>query len=172
MEVARMRFLVVLPAVAALAAASGAAESWTLLNPTGRAYEDEPVRLHLKLPAGPFLVHEDGKEVPYQIEELDGAKCLWVAATIGKGEKRVYSLAAGAPAKPQPKVQVKQNGDAYVLDNGLLAVKVPASGKALVPPVLAVKLPDGKWVGKGSWHAARALKQFTATVVGEVMLLA
>lgn len=76
---------------AALSTAAVAGEwRWTLTNPTGRSYQDEMVRLKIDLPAdakqGDYVVKANGKEVVYQIEEVEGRKAAWVAATMGKDE--------------------------------------------------------------------------------------
>jgi len=147
--------------------AAALGEEWTLRNPLKTDFQDEPVRLHLKAPTEPFIVREDGKEVPCQIEEIDGQKYVWVAATVGPNEKRTYTIEPGAPAKGAPKVQVAKEGEAYVLDNGQVAVKVPASGSALVSPILAVRLPSGNWAGGGFWKTERKLIRLTSAIVGD-----
>ncbi|MGD0897310.1 MAG: hypothetical protein ABR915_05695 [Thermoguttaceae bacterium] len=62
---------------------SGAGETWKLTNPTDVRYVDEPVRLGLAAPAGVegrnLVVRADGKEVVWQVEEIEGRKFLWVS---------------------------------------------------------------------------------------------
>ena len=62
---------------------SSASQASTLKNPTGRTYEDEVVRLKEPAPgpAGSFVVKQDGVELPYQVEEIDGERYIWVCST-------------------------------------------------------------------------------------------
>ncbi len=154
---------------------------WALENPTDANYVDEPVRVGVAPPArageANLVVLADGKEVPWQREEIDGNAAIWVSATIAPGQKIEYAFRAGRAARAAPKVKLSRDGDTYVLDNGLLAVKVPAdaarSADALagapqrLGPISAVRLPDGRWVGQSFWSASRKLKSFRAEVVGD-----
>jgi hypothetical protein len=155
------------------APAADAPRTWVLTNPTGREYSDELVRLKLDLPGNfdpaQWRVLEDGQEVPAQLEQVEGKSFLWVAAKLGKGQKRSYLLENAPPRTFPPRVTVRREQDAFVLDNGLTAVRVTAAmaGEALPPPVQAVRLPDGKWVGRGHWRTDRRLASFEAKVVGE-----
>ncbi|MGD0900955.1 MAG: hypothetical protein ABR915_24240 [Thermoguttaceae bacterium] len=147
--------------------ASARGESWTLRNPTGETYADEAVRLHLSVPNGSFSVKQDGRPVPFQIETIDGKPCLWVLVSLGKGQSREFSIAPGQRLLGQPKVVVRRDGRAWLLDNGRIAVKVPAEAENLAPPLLSLRLPDGRWVGKGSWITGLRLKRFTSTPVAD-----
>jgi hypothetical protein len=62
------------------ATANAAGQESTLLNPTKRPYKDELVRLLTPAPgpAGSFIVQEDGAEIPYQVEKIDGKDWVWV----------------------------------------------------------------------------------------------
>ncbi len=159
-------------AVLVSVAARAAPETWTMVNPTGREYRDEPVRLKMAVPAdiGPerYTVLEDGRAVPYQVEAIDGKPAVWVAATLSATQTHVYAIAPGQAVRAEPKVRVRRDGDTIELDNGVLAVRVPASDAVgLVGPVRQVRLPDGRWVGKSEWRTERKLTAFTATVVGD-----
>jgi hypothetical protein len=162
----------------AIAAESAAAEMrWSLTNPTGRTYQDEPVRLKVDLPEtaanGQFVVTANGVEAPYQLDERDGKKWLWVAASLKEGEKIEYAVREGRPKKFPAKVRVEQSADHVTLDNGRIAVRVPAKAGGTVPgPIVAVKLPSGKWVGSSAWTTARKLGNFRATVVGDGTIFA
>ncbi|MGD0899226.1 MAG: hypothetical protein ABR915_15425, partial [Thermoguttaceae bacterium] len=165
------------------AAQSAEPRTWTLTNPTGREYANELVRLKIDLPKdfdpAKWTVLEDGQPVPAQAEQIDGKTFVWVAASLSKGQRRQYTLENRAPEKSPPRVTVRREGDFFVLDNGLTAVRLPAvlpspagrgvggDGGAIPPPIAAVRLPGGKWVGKGHWHTDRQLKAFDATIVGD-----
>jgi len=146
----------------------------SLMNPTKRQYKDEAVRLMTPAPgpAGSFTVQEDGVEVPYQVEEIDGKNWIWVCSTFEPGSSHKYQVATGRPKPATPKVTVRKDGDAYVLDNGVVAVKVPAEGGTTIPagPVAGIKLGD-KWVGASSWKTSFQLRRFTAAVVGDGTIL-
>jgi len=117
-----------------------------------------------------WTVLEDGQEVPSQVEQLDGKTFLWVAANLSKGQKRSYALEQRRPQQPAVRVTVRRDGDVFVLENGLTGVRVPAGmkpGAAMPPPVLALLLPGGKWVGQGHWRTDRRLQSFEAKVVGD-----
>lgn len=144
---------------------------WTLTNPTGQSYEDEVLRLKVALPeneAADFAVFADGKEVPAQLGEEDGQKCLWVAASLGPQGGIEYEVRPGRPQSSPPKVSIRKDGESFVLDNGQIGVRVPASAKGAMPaPIGAVRLPGGSWVGSSAWHTGRKLEKFSATVLGD-----
>ena len=155
----------------AAVSAAGGESSWTMMNPTGREYKDELVRLKMDAPkditTGRYVVKEDGKEISWQIEEIGGKKYIWVVTDLGKGQIHTYEVVQGRAARSKKKVKVKSRRSFWTLDNGLLSVKVPAKAVGLVGPVGQVRLPNGKWVGKGSWRTDRKLKQFTSELIGD-----
>ncbi|MBM4019071.1 MAG: hypothetical protein FJ288_12210 [Planctomycetes bacterium] len=145
-----------------------------LVNPTKRQYADEAVRLLTPAPgpAGSFVVKEDGAEAPYQVEEIGGSNWIWVCSSFDPGASHKYQVAPGRPVRATPRIAVRREGGIYVLDNGLVAVKVPAEAAGGVPgPISAVKLGD-RWVGASAWKTSLPLKKFTAAVVGDGTVLA
>ena len=147
------------------------AETATLTNPTKTAFRDEPARLGIDVPAGAktgdYAVTSGGKEFPCQLGPADGRNWIWVLASVEPGSKVEYAVKRGKPAPRRSSVSVTRDGNVYVLNNGKIAVRVPATAGNKVPsPIQAVRL-GGKWVGAGRWHTARKLKKFTATVLGE-----
>ena len=161
-------------ALALTAPLAGAAElSWTVTNPTDETYVNEPVRLKVDLPEtlkpGGFRVLLEGKEVGGQIEAIDGKRWMWVAATLKPLESARYTIEAGTPAPAKPRVSVRREGNVYILDNGVTAIRVPAAaeGGTAPGPIAGVRLPDGRWVGRSFWSTDRTLKGLTATVVGD-----
>ena len=156
---------------------AAAGDTWTLMNPTGRDYKDELVRIKVDVPSGidkkPYVVKEDGKDVPYQIEEIGGRKYIWVVTDLGKGQTHTYTIEPGKSSRVKPRVKVRKRWGSFTMDNGLLAVRVPAEAAERVGqvrpvgPVRQVRLPNGKWVGKSFWKTDRKLKRFTSELVGD-----
>jgi hypothetical protein len=160
----------------ALFAGFARAETATLINPTKTAYRRQVARLPVGVPesarTGDYRVGLDGREVPCQLGEADGKNWIWVAASLEPGQRAEYVVEKGRPAEAQRPVSVARQGDVFVLDNGRLAVKVPAvAGDGLPSPVEAVRV-GGRWIGSGQWHTQRMLVDFTATVLGDGPLFA
>lgn len=150
-----------------VAAVPLAAEN-VLWNPTDRAYENALVRLKAEAPSESFVVRLDGKDLPYQVEESAGRKWIWVCADFAAGASNRFEVAAGKPAKAAPRVMVRQEGDAYLLDNGLAAIKVAAEPAAAMDgPILGIRLPCGGWAGRTKWKTGLALRRFRAEVIGD-----
>ena len=148
--------------------ARGAEAHWTARNPTGNSYEQVPLRLGLPVPGGDFAVTADGQMVPFQVEKTADGSAIWVAATVPPGGAVTYATQPGKPPPAAKAVRVAEDGAQYVLDNGVVAVRVPSSDSVgLVGPVGPVRLPDGRWVGRSFWHTDSNLKRFSAEVVGD-----
>ena len=156
---------------------------WTLTNHAGD-YADELVRLKIA-PPGPLdpakmTVLEDGKPVPFQVETLDDGKtAIWVCTTIASKASHDYEVKLGqAPPAAAPRVTLKEEGDHHVLDNGIVAVKVPARAAAgqLVGPIAGIRIAGGAWLGSSSWgfqtNEVWKLAKFESTVVGAGPLFA
>jgi len=152
----------------------GGGSEWTMVNPTGREYRNEPVRLKLAVPAdiakGKYRITQDGTSVPYQVEVIDGKPAVWIAATLTATQTHTYAIAPGRPTRAEPMVAVREGKDAVELDNGVVALRLPSAEVEQVGPVgpvRQVRLPDGKWVGRSFWHTDRKLTNFTAQVIGD-----
>ena len=160
-------------ALALCCAASAAAQSWTLTNPTGKTYENEVVRLKADLPPsarqGEYVVKANGKEVLGQIGEAEGRTWMYVVASLGKDETIEYSVGRGKPRGGKSLVSVKSSGGLHELSNGRLAIRLPAKadGDSIPSPVAAVRGANGKWVGGGVWHTERKLKRFSSRVLAD-----
>ena len=167
--------VILMAVMSACAAPRGGGAEWTMVNPTGREYRDEPVRLKLAVPAGiekgKYAVREDGQSIPYQVEKISGKPAVWVAATLTATQTHTYAIAPGRPERAKSKVKVREERHHIEMDNGVLAVRVPSSAKASegkpVGPVKQIRLPDGRWVGESVWHTARKLTNFTARITGD-----
>ncbi|MDP6545694.1 MAG: hypothetical protein QGH60_17050 [Phycisphaerae bacterium] len=136
----------------------------TLRNPLKTPFINEAARLSLDTGSGPYAVTTGGKEIPCQ---LDHAGRLWVLTSLEAGAVGRYTVEKRSGAKFKSAVSAKRQGDFYVLDNGKISIRIPASaGKRPPCPIAAVKA-DGKWVGAGVWNTKRKLKKFTAAVMGD-----
>lgn len=152
-----------------LVAPATAAEQCAIVNPTGRSYQNELVRLKLPAPgpAGSFIVKEDGAEIPYQVERVGDKDWVWVCSDFEPGVSRKYVIAPGRPKATRPRVTVRKEGDAYLLDNGRMAVKVPTTAGATAPgPITAIRLGQ-RWVGRSDWTTSLPLKRFSASLIGD-----
>ena len=65
-------------------------------------------------------------------------------------------------------VQVSLEGDSYVIDNGIIAVRVPAvyNGSFIPTPILEIAY-DGVWYGEGQWETDLILNDLTATPLSD-----
>jgi hypothetical protein len=149
-----------------------AADETTIANPTQRPHVDEVVRLLIPAPEAAVAVREDGAPIPFQVEECDGTRWIWVCSTFAPGQSHRYGIAPGMAERSRPRVQLTRMGDDYVLDNGLIAVRVPAAGAGAPGPISGVRLPDGSWIGGSAWSTSATPTGFTATVVGDGTILA
>lgn len=140
----------------------GYGQSSTLLNPLDWEVKDALVRLKTPAPTTSFIVTENDKPVPYQVE----GNTIWVVSTFPPRSTHMYLVAAGQPPPFTPRVKVVKTDAMYEMDNGIVAIRVPASGTA--GPITGIKL-DGKWVGSSSWKTPPT--QVTATQVGDGTLL-
>ncbi len=154
---------------------------WTLTNHAGD-YSNELVRLKIALQT-PFdatrlVVTENGQEIPAQVEvhqgRLNGVEAgdLWVCTTIASKASHGYTVTTGGtPRQFQPRVKVSRDGDSLVLDNGLVAVRLPdgstVGNSGSVGPILAMRATGGPWLGASSWDTPLALTGLTTTVIGE-----
>jgi hypothetical protein len=172
--------MLILPVAAGWGRAAAETASWTLTN-GANVMANELVRLEVKLRT-PFdgrrlEVREDGKQVAYQVEVLEGALegvhkgNIWVCADLAANERRTYTVTTGgAPRKFKPKVSVSREGDSLVMDNGLVAVKLPAAGGKLAGPVEGVRLAGGSWLGTSSWRTTCAFNSLNPVVEGDGMI--
>lgn len=149
-------------------AGSGAAVECSLSNPTDRAYGRALVRLKAEAPPAPFVVRSGGREVANQVETVGDRAWIWVCADFAAGETKRFEVAPGTPAKATPLVSVRRDGGAYILDNGAIAVRLPAEiGQDLQGPILGIRLPDGVWAGRSVWKTSLKPVKFSAGIVGD-----
>ena len=143
-----------------------------LVNPTKRSYQNELVQLKMPPPAGSFIVKHDGFDVPFQVENSDGKRAIWICADFEPGATHSYQIIPGQPRAVKPKVAIRKEGAHYVLDNGNIAIRVPAQANSGIPgPIAGIKLGD-KWVGDSFWNTSFPLKKFTTSILGDGTLFA
>ena len=145
-------------------------ESNSLLNLTPHNFKNEIVRLKMLAPGayGTFMVEEQGVQIPYQVEEIDGKSYIWVCSDFAPMVKRSYEVRSGSPEAFAPKVTVREENGFFILENRSVHVKVPSVAGTVIPgPVAGIKLPDGKLAGGSVWNTGMKLKKFTAKVTGD-----
>lgn len=137
-----------------LVAGIGAGEA-SLRNPTKREIVREPVRLAFD--PGQGAIAENGQPIPSQLVETAGKSERWALVSLPPVSARTYTAVA---ARIDPAVDVRLTDTDGVLElaNPHCAVRLAGvsgltPGGAGVPsaPLLAVRLADGRWVGKGAW---------------------
>src|SRR5687767_13525541 len=132
-----------------------------------------PVTFEETYETGRLAVMEDGKRVACQVEVIKGTVKqvvegkIWVCVTAKKGETRKYEVTTGAEAKKfEAKVKVSKVGEEWVLDNGVLAVKLPAAAGKLEGPIGGVKVGD-KWIGTSHWQSSTVFNSLQSRVTGD-----
>ena len=148
---------------------------------TGRGFAPDLVNYTIPAPAdgGKKLRVMDpaGVSLPVQITPgQKGQATLSFVASLPAGGESVYKVSTegNAPAA-KPAVTLTKEGDALVLANQQVAIKVPgALGKTydkpvpadtLPAPILAFRGPDGAWRGAGSILTKRAVSKISITQV-------
>ena len=143
-----------------------------VFNPTGREYTNHAVRLSVPPPGDAFVVKRGDREIPWQVETLDGKPWIWVLDSFAPRSSNRYEVVSGSVREaPPPAVTLEQAAPStqtpsvrhWVLDNGVVALRTPIDvGGALTGPISGVRLPDGRWVGRSSWMTDLRLRHFEA----------
>lgn len=111
-------------------------------------------------------------------EAADGKAQLTFVTDLAPGATATFTVRDdGQGEMPATAVAVQKVGDALVLANALLAVKVPAAqektykepvaANTLPPPILAFRGADGAWRGAAKMLTARTVKSFTVAVTAQ-----
>ncbi len=151
----------------------------TLTDWTGRGFAPDLVQYTIGAPAdgGKLLRVFDaaGASLPVQVMPVaKGLAMMSFVAAIPPGGAATYTLRDdGQGAVAQPAVSAVKDGDALVLANQVLAIRVPApiqrtfdvpvAADTLPAPILAFRGPDGGWRGEGTLLLKRPVKTFTVT---------
>ena len=173
---------IVVVCCAFLLAASGRAaepQTVTIRDVTGRGFAADLVNYTISSQAdgGGSLrvIDADGKPLPVQVTPGEQGKAtLSFVTAVPPGGTSAYTIQRGAAGPvAAPAVSAVVEGDALVLGNQLLAVKVPAPQEktfekpvpadTLPSPVLAFRGPDGGWRGAGSLLLKRPVKKCSVT---------
>jgi len=149
------------------------AQTITLRDWTGRGFAPDLVNCTIEAGQSPRVFDGDGTPVPVQVTPGEkGQATLSFVASIAPGGTSTYTVRNdGQGAAAQPAVSANKEGDALVLANQNLAVKVPVpQEKAFDQPVAAATLPapilafrgaNGAWKGEGRLLIARPVKKLT-----------
>ncbi|MBA3685389.1 MAG: hypothetical protein H0W72_09125 [Planctomycetes bacterium] len=123
-------------------------------------------------PGAVVLRDAAGVELPCQI---DGTTLSFVAS-LGKGARANFTLAAGRPAAASS-LRMTEAGDLLELSTGTVAVRVPRLGaKNLPSPVDASTVPapmqgwrigQGPWIGASRFVSERTISGYAMTVVSK-----
>ncbi|MHB9133749.1 MAG: hypothetical protein ACYDBB_22015 [Armatimonadota bacterium] len=182
MQCNRMRQLMLagLIAVVCLGSAWAAEQrAFTIQEPFGLAWGPDRVSYPVDFPAGAVLptgvqlTDETGQRVPVQLSDIT----LWTdkksvkhatvsfMVTLTPNQKKIWTLTGGKTAmKPvktdlhaakDPKrgrleLQTSKTGVRLPYDN--ITYKTPLDASIVSAPLQGVKLPDGRWIGRGWWQ--------------------
>ncbi len=140
----------------------------TLLNPTKRTYAQELIRLPFAAPENPgtWVVTEDGKPIPFELVGKD----VWISTSFAPGQRRAYATVPGVPAATPAQVKLNREGADWILDNGKVAVRIPAATDRERPhpaPIIGFRRANGPWLGKGWWDQPPQAARFSTTAIGQ-----
>ena len=161
-------------AATAATACGAKLKTFTIPEPFGLEWGPDRVSYRIQLAQGQAktnalrLADTRGRAVPMQLTEIDHwpdqtvkSARLWFLASLEPGEKGVWTLlTAGEAARSPASDLVVREGETIELANSRTAIRLvggkktfakPVSSDRLPGPIQAVRLPGGKWVGKGWW---------------------
>ncbi len=156
----------------------------TLTNHTDRTLRNQLVRLDVEMPAGyeadGLLITENGEEIPYQVEVLEGTPQnvargdIWVRTEIKPAQTLQYAIYQGRPKDFEPLVRVETSAKRYhTLSNSKIAVRVPTEeNPGLSCPVLAIQRKGGPWTGLPRWVTSQARTKTDVRVLANGPLFA
>lgn len=144
-------------------------------NPTPHIFKSGLVCLPVDLSAnkGQFKVKCGSAEIPYQIEEIEGKRKVWICQDFEPGSTASFELVAGKPEVVAPKVRLKKHNGFYTIDNSNVCLKVPMQASGEIPgPIAGIRLNNGSFAGSSKWSTNKKLKKFSVEVVGDGTLFA
>ena len=150
-------------------------EENVIFNPTPHSFKSEPVRLKIPFPQSSkaFVVQNDGEEIPYQVEEINGKKQIWVGSDFTPGASHQFEVIPGKPKSFPKKVSIQREYNFLILENKNISVKIPVGARETIPgPIAGIKLADGAWAGQSFWKTNKQLKKYSATVIGDGTIFA
>lgn len=121
--------------------------TFTLTDYLDHDWSDELVGYPIAYDGAVGVIDEASAAIPCQ--QAEGKVWFRVDRLPALGQRSFRAVAAEAGTAA---VSATREGEAFVLSNGLLALKIPAGGvvldgQALPGPVLAVRLGEGAWLG-------------------------
>ncbi|MFP4026934.1 MAG: hypothetical protein ACLFWL_04010 [Candidatus Brocadiia bacterium] len=162
--------------LACLPATAGQRRTLTIKDWTGRGFPPDLVHYRIDISGKDRknlrLVNEDGKPLPFQLTPAgNGDTTLSFVARVRADKVATYVLCAdGNGPAAEPAVSSTAEGNALVLANQKLAVKVPkpqeisfnkpVAARSLPGPLLAFRGPDGAWRGSGDVKHERKVEHF------------
>lgn len=139
-----------------------------LQEPLGRDWDRQIVRYALPgAEAGvPVTVTCAGSPVPCQ---WDNDRLALLADRLRAREERLYEVTLGTAPAPEPGVTVRETAEGVELDNGPIALLLPASSaeglaSPLPGPLLAVRRSEGSWRARGRLEAQAVCTGLTSEV--------
>ena len=154
-----------------------------------RDWVHEVLNFRVKVPkldcelATMYVTDEAGAVVPAQVsdpefqeERAEIPVTVTVLANFAPDETRTWTLHCGEktkPAAPATDMKAAEEADSYVLSNSQIALRVARGEKRFgtaiaadkVPaPLLAVRGPSGKWIGKGWLESTQKLTGYRAVL--------
>ncbi len=171
--------------------ANGAPYPISLTNWVDHEWQRTLLNYDLNLPQGQFfegkavLLDDTAAPVPSQVVVLENYKdrsikrCrLSFYAELGKNGQLVYALTpTEKPATTSPQVTATRKGNELELTTASAGVRVPAPGgqnfkepveAGQVPaPILAFRLADGTWAGRGWLESESKISGYSQTVVAD-----
>lgn len=147
----------------------------TVFNPTTYRFKNELVCLKADLTGTEksFLVRNGSREVPCQVEEIDGKKKLWICEDFEPASSAHFEIIAGKPGVFDPKVVLQQDGDFFTVKNSAVCMRIPAHAQNGIPgPIAGIRLNNGAFAGTSEWKTQKKLKKYSVEVIGDGTLLA
>ncbi len=186
-----MRYLWLLLAWCAVVSAGAVVtKTFTIPEGFGLAWGPDRVSYRVEFPAnavtpkGVALTDAAGAPVAVQLSDIAcwDAKGKWVKsatvsfmATLQPNQVGTWTLTAGAKAVKQPKTDLEADfaKASIVLTTAKTGIRLPVGAMtypqpvaaAEVPaPIQAIRLSDGRWIGKGWWETERPCLSYSATL--------
>ena len=168
MERASLRLIVALFILVA-ATAHAAQRTLAIKDNIGRDWENEPIVWQLTFAPGEWKgsdcrLMRDGAPITAQADVIekhpDGsvktAEVCFIVDRLAKDGATTFTLETGVAGPREAAVWLKHGDDFQVLTSEFAGVKVNATGDAKSGPILAVRLPSGKWVGGSRYETTTA----------------
>ncbi len=142
-----------------------------LHEPLGQDWDRQIVRHRLPgaEPGTPTQVTCAGSRVPCQ---WDGERLALLVEGLRAGEQRLYEVTLQAGPASKPGVTVRETPEGVEVDNGTMALLLPASAGGDLPsplpgPLVSIRGSGGPWRGRGRLETPAVCTSVTTAVTGE-----